>query len=454
MVVSGRMWMACAAMVAIGLTTIDAAPARWIAARQALPGDLKTDMLGDRVSVSGDGRFVAFVSRAGLLPADTNDVKDIYVLDLETSALTLESAPPGGAVSRSDSVEPSLSGDGRFLVFQSMGMRLADDAPDEAPVPGLYLRDRLQHRTTRVSVDRTGRPFQAFRCGGTISADGRFIALNARGDPFGVGGGFAERMTVYRLDRESGAVVPVSVAVGDRPMAIADAYDPSISADGNIIAFIANGPLDPNRPWRSQIPAPFQRSHVYVRDVAAGTTTCLGCDLKDATPYTRTQSPSVSADGRYVAFVADEIRTIAKQVAFMAKIWLYDRASSVTTLVTQSPRGHAPNGTSRHPVVSAHGEIVVFESNASNLLCDRRCARDARDENLLPDIFLFDRVNGTIRGISRDGEDQWWDPSVGPSIDHTGRVIAFSSRHPVGTGDIDSEFNLLVWRDDAPSPTH
>jgi TolB protein len=450
---SGRMWMVCGAMVAIGLTSIEAAPGRWMTAPQELQGTAQGDLMARTASVSADGRFVAFVSRARLLQADTNTVRDIYVLDLETSTLTLESAAPDGGMSQSDSGDPRLSGDGRFLIFLAMGMRLPSDAPDEPLQPGLYLRDRLQQRTTRVSVDRAGRPFQAFRSGGVISANGRFIALTARGDPFGVGGGFAQHMTVYRLDRESGAAVPVSVSIGDPSITLADAYDPDISADGNTIAFIAAGSLDAARPWESQIPAPFQRSQVYVRDVAAGTTTCPGCDLKETTPFTRTQSPSLSADGRYVAFVADEIKTIDKRPVFTAKIWLYDRAASVATLVTRSPRGHAPNGTSRHPVVSAHGEVVVFESDASNLLCDRRCARDARDENLLSDIFHFERVSGTIRGISRDGEDQWWDPSVGPSMDSTGRVIAFSSRHPVGTGDIDSAFNLLIWREDAPSQT-
>jgi Tol biopolymer transport system component len=119
--------------------------------------------------------------------------------------------------------------------------------------------------------------------------------------------------------------------------------------------------------------------------------------------------------------------------------------------VTRTPQGHAPNGPSRQPVISAHGEMIAFESDASNLLCDRRCARGVRDENLLPDIYLFDRVSGTTRRLSSDSEDQWWDPSVGPSMDGAGRVIAFSSRHPMGSRDIESDFDLFVWRDNVPA---
>jgi Tol biopolymer transport system component len=453
---SWRTWITWSAMAATGLTGIYAAPGTWTTARQQLAaGSGGESNVRDSAAVSADGRFVAFVSRARLLPADTNNSRDIYVLDLETSAVTLESVTTEGELSRGDSTHPSLSSDGRYVLFESLAIRLADDPADRPPMPGLYLRDRLEHRTTRVTIGRDGQPFPCLLSSATLSADGRFVAFGTSGDPFGVlkAAGVEPHTSVYRVALDTGAATLVSVAPDGHPAA-AVSYSPSISGDGRIIAFIATASLDPMQPWQPQIPKPFQMSNVYVRDAIAGTTTCVGCGVKEAGTHVRTHSPSVSADGRYVTFVSDEIKIAGNQFVLMAKIWLYDRVSSALTLVTQSPHGRAPNGNSRHPVVSAHGDVVVFESEASNLACDRRCARETRDENLLPDIYLFERVTGTIRRISGDGADDWWEPSVGPSIDGAGRMVAFSSGHPISPRDIDADFDLHVWRDEAPPHTH
>ena len=73
------------------------------------------------IGISADGRFLAFASHAPLLRGDTNGHSDIYVFDMGTRQLTIESALPDGSPANADSFGPDISDDGRFLAFHSSG---------------------------------------------------------------------------------------------------------------------------------------------------------------------------------------------------------------------------------------------------------------------------------------------------------------------------------------------
>ena len=87
--------------------------------------------------------------------------------------------------------------------------------------------------------------------------------------------------------------------------------------------------------------------------------------------------------------------------------------------------------------MSSNGRFVVFQSEASDLVAEE-------DFNLLWDVFVYDRQNGTMVRVSGDPEGAWIEPSIGPSIDATGSMIAFSSRHPTGPTDTRNDFDLYV----------
>ena len=93
-----------------------------------------------------------------------------------------------------------------------------------------------------------------------------------------------------------------------------------------------------------------------------------------------------------------------------------DRATSTVTVITRRA-----NTRSAAPRLSGDGNIVVFESWASNLLCRGRCDDGDIDNNLLPDIYLFDRATDRFRRAS-GAEGTWWTPSLGPVLDGTGQV--------------------------------
>jgi TolB protein len=126
-----------------------------------------------------------------------------------------------------------------------------------------------------------------------------------------------------------------------------------------------------------------------------------------------------------------------------ADVFLRDLRTHSAVLISRSASGGAANGRSGNPVVSADGRFVAFQSQASDLICARRCPAAVEDINLLSDVFLFDRVTGLMIRISA-GPAGWAEESAAPQIDAAGDVIAFTSRHPIDAQDDRNDFDLFV----------
>jgi Tol biopolymer transport system component len=400
---------------------------RLLTVRQANPRALPTDV--PSVSVSADGRYVAFVSYARLVSADTDDAPDIYVLDLRSGSVARESAAPGSRV-LAGGVSPDISGDGHFLVYET-----SEDRADGRPRVVVALRDRWKG-TTQVM------------CGGDadgscdtprISADGRTMVFASAATRLVSGPDANGAATdVYTFDRETSAIHRVSVDSQGRQPPIGASFAPAVSGDGRYVAFVSTAPLDlPQAVVSAQTPA------VYVRDTIRGVTTRISVGLRDAAPNGPSYQPSVNGDGRFVAFTSDASNLVPHDSNRAADVFLYDRDARAIQLISRGGSGDSANGRSMRPAISADGRMVAFQSDASDLTCGRRCGSARDDINLVADVFLFDRDAGGIQCLSR-GRTPWMEPSIGPAIDGTGSVVAFSSRHPVDARDLYEDFDLFV----------
>ena len=127
-----------------------------------------------------------------------------------------------------------------------------------------------------------------------------------------------------------------------------------------------------------------------------------------------------------------------------ADVFLYDREADALTWVSRAPDGSSAGGESTNPDISGNGRFVAFQSDAANLACVKRCPEQAEDINLLWDTFLFDRTSGHIIRISEDELGGWMEASAGATLDSTGHVVAFSSRHPIDAADRGGDFDLFV----------
>ncbi len=324
-----------------------------------------------RAALSADGRFVAFHSDAtNLVTDDTNGVSDVFVHDRVTGTTTRVSAGPEGEQANNASRSSALSADGRFVVFDSDATNLVPG--DDNAASDVFVHDRQTGTTTRVSVDSEGAGGNGASGGGVISADGRFVAFTSYAsnlvadDPNGLS-------DVFVRDRLNATTTSISGGWD-----LCRSHSPAISADGRFVAYV----------WYSvddQLP-PF----VYVFDRQTGTETWIG-EIYGDTLARQTGQPSISADGRFVAYAYTDVHWGGDGWhAGSSGAMVYDRDTAASTLVASNVGGTAALA------ISADGRFVAFVSGAGTLV--------QGDTNASWDVFLRDGaalgkslpVNGAI----------------------------------------------------------
>ena len=418
-----------AVLLVLGTATILAPlhPAeRELALRQGIPAR-ESSMAACSGSLSGDGRFVAFVSMTNLLATDTRLGADVYVINRDSLELTLETRSLNQSPSHGWSCHPRLSGNGRYLVFRSEASDLVTGTASS--VTHIFLRDRLLGTTERLTNPDANHTSDA----PVISDDGRVAAFESRATNLVPGpdaNGFMPDVYVVRLGTK--AVIRASVRSDGHQPADGASRSASLSGDGRFLAFASTADLEGrlDGPGRSS-----RESAIYLRDLVNGTTSCVSCFLIWAKGSA--SQPHLSADARFIAF-AWQADPGEGSASTRTDIALHDRDAGTTTIIT----GHG-NASSSHPQLSANGRYVAFESLASDLSCGRRCRPGTADENLLPDIYLFDRGSRQFTRLS-GGPEEWWVPSVGVSLDREGTVVSFSSRQPLAVTDLTTDFDLFV----------
>ena len=285
--------------------------------------------------ISSDGRFVAYWSDASnLVAGDTNNSEDVFVFDRATGSTERVSVDSSGnQVSAGGfvlSTQP-LSGDGRFVTFTSQA---AFDPGDTNGKRDIFVRDRVLGTTTRVSVDSAGNQGDGDSDRGALSQDGGIVVFESASDNL-VAGDTNGVSDLFVRDLVNGTTERVSV---DSSGIESDAWctGPSISADGNLVAFCGAAtnlvPGDTNLDW-----------DVFVRDRAAGTTERVSVDSSGAQADQGSLYPAISADGRFVAFSSFATNLVAGDYNNYPDIFVHDRATGATTRVSVSSSGYEGN---------------------------------------------------------------------------------------------------------------
>jgi hypothetical protein len=189
------------------------------------------------VSISGDGRYVAFYSDAtNLVNGDTNGETDIFVHDRQTGRTIRASVASDGAQANAGSGHPNLSGDGRYVTFASGATNLvAGDTNGKADV---FVRDLQTGTTTRVSVNSRGEQADGGGNSPDISGDGRYVVfLSASHNLDPREEDTSGKDLVYVHDRQGGQTVLAAVYAEGHALEAGLLDHPTISRDGRYVAF-------------------------------------------------------------------------------------------------------------------------------------------------------------------------------------------------------------------------
>ena len=189
------------------------------------------------IAISADGRYVAFSTNASnLVTGDTNGIDDVFVRDCVNHTTTRVSVGLAGLQGNSYSREPAISADGRYVTFESAANNLI--ARDTNRNWDVFVRDRKLNTTTRVSVSSAGTQANYGGWASAISADGRYVAFSSYAKNLVAGGmnGFTD---VFVRDLATGTTTTTSVSSAGVQGNSGSGYWgwKAISADGRFVAF-------------------------------------------------------------------------------------------------------------------------------------------------------------------------------------------------------------------------
>lgn len=343
-------------------------------------------------SISANGQFVAFESAASdLVAGDTNGVSDIFVYDRAQQVTTRVSVGSDGSQGLGASRTPCISGNGRYVAFKTIASL---DPDDKDCTHDIYLHDRNTGTTrwvTRAADRESHEP--------AISHDGRKIAFTSRATTLVANDG-NNKGDVFVYDVPSNTFVRASVGSGGTEANESSGL-PSISGDGRYVAFTSHatnlGGADTSR-W-----------NVYLHDLLTSVTEFVGIAGEGAL------TSSVSFNGRYVAFGSfSDSRSSPMQV------FVRDRQTNSAALVSAALGGQPGDEVSWLPVISADGRYVAFASAADNLV-DGGVGTQMN-------IFRRDIVSGHTALVSVGRSEQGANGiCLAPVLSSDGSVIAFVS---------------------------
>ena len=395
--------------------------------------------------VSASGRHVVFTSSAALVPADGNTTRDVYVMDVSTHRITLETPGAGERASDGESVHPDMNRDGRFVVFQSTAGNLTN-IEFARGIPRIFLRDRQTGTTRLLSTNGRGEPANGPSMDPAISADGDAVVFSSSAsdilhDESTIAGGVG----VYLIRLASNERTRVDVTSDGQVRAGQTAF-PAISADGRYVALMSRADLTlrdgPSR--GDETPDGNGVFDIYVRDTVTRRTTRVSQGRAGRDSDGPSFHPAISGNGRFVAFVSEASNLTQGGNNGVAQIYVRDMDAGVTEMISHTPAGRPADAESARPAVSATGAVIAYQSLASNLICEAQCGPAENDINLLWDVYVYDRsARRTIRASS-DDRDGWMEGGRGPTLEETGRLLALTSRHPRSAHDEGDDEDLFL----------
>ncbi|HTV01060.1 MAG TPA: hypothetical protein VMF13_10995 [Luteitalea sp.] len=231
-----------------------------------------------------------------------------------------------------------------------------DDVFDESGTTALTLVSRT---TAGVFADQDV-------YGGSITDDGRFVAFTTDASFYGG----PRRLQAYVHDRQTGVTTLVSRSTTGEPADEGtDYWGASISADGSAVVFRSrarNLTSDPPALCGAGWPC----TNIYVHERATGVTARVSIALRGEAANAEAHFPTISKDGRYIAFSADANNLVEGDTNNVQDVFLHDRIVRSTTrisLTTDGAQGDAPSYGQGMPALSADARLIVFASDASNL---------------------------------------------------------------------------------------
>jgi Tol biopolymer transport system component len=374
---------------------------------------------------------------AGVLPACGN-INDGNVKLIFTDRASVDS---NGVEHSGSSRYPALSSDGRYVVFASTSPLAEGVTLNRSHI---YRRDTLKGTTILVSAPDptgTGTEGNADSFTPSISGDGNLVAFTSEATNL-VASDTNGVPDVFVRNIQLGTTIRVSVVSGGAESfpSFFGAFSPAISQDGAFVAFVSDAvDLDP------LVSLANENLNVFRHEIATSATRLVSISTTggDTDPAgADAQGPSISADGRFITFHSNATNLVASDAnggKYDIFIADMDASSEPVSLVSVTGASTQSNGNSQDSSVSGDGRFVAFSSDASNL-----------DGNLfaVANLYLRDRKaqQTTLISLNTSGA-QGVAGGQQPWISADGRYVAFLSGSSNLVNDDTNATQDAFWRD-------
>lgn len=399
---------------------------------------------GQFPSINANGRYVVFWSDDNrLIPNDNNRTGDIFLRDRQLGE-TVRVSIGNGNVESNDLTFPEndISDDGTLIVYASNATNLVQG--DTNGHTDVFVFNRSQGAVTRASVTFDNQQANGPSFRPVISGNGRFVAFRSQATNI-VPNDSNGQADIFLFDRvaapgsQLSRINVSSAGVQSNAEDIADRF--AISADGNRIVFASRAtnlvPGDTNG-----------FTDIFLRDRTTNTTRRINIGLNGAQANGNSSNPTISSNGRYIAFRSEASNLVPGDTNNRADIFLYDINDSTMTRVSVARDGAQGNDSSDWPSLNNNGRFISFWSAASNLV--------PGDVNNTGDIFVHDRVTGvtTRVNIALNGAQANGQTALIHSISGDAAFIAFESNaNNLVANDTNNSNDIFVARGGPNNPT-
>lgn len=362
-------------------------------------------------SLSSDGRQVAFSSGSGnLVPGDTNLNWDVFLRDRHTETTERVSITWDGREANDASLGVAVNGNARYVAFGSVATNLVRG--DGNRVKDIFVRDRQARGTERISVSSGGIEGNAASDDPSISDDGRYVAFQSEATNL-VAGDRNRFADIFVRDRVTRRTERVSVPSGGGE-GNGKSTEPAISPNGRYVAFTSGAsnlvPGDRNV-WVD----------VFVHDRDFHTTERVSVSSAGAEGNNWSARPSISGDGRSVAFTSAASNLVPGDRGVDGDIFVRDTVTDRTEQVSVTANGVEADNESFFAAISSDACVVAYSTLATNLA-------PGADPNAIMDVLVRDcRTGRTERAsVTTAGTtgDDWSDI---PAVSASGRYVSFGS---------------------------
>ena len=261
----------------------------------------------------------------------------------------------------------------------------------------------------------------------SISSDGRFVSFTSYATNLG---DVDFDMDIFVKDTESGAIYEASnTSTGGRSNG--DSFNASMTPDGRYIVFESYA--------SNLVPEDTSRTgDIFVRDLLTGALTRVSTSSTGVEGNDRSYSPSISDDGRYIAFRSDATNLVVGDTNGFGDIFVKDRETGQLMLASLTFNGLQGNNHSFEPAISGDGNTIAFRSYASNIV--------AGVDNNFEDIYVRNLRTGVTTRANTSSSGQQGNNAVWyPSLSYDGRFVSFpSTANNLVLGDTNGTWDVFV----------